>query len=119
VCPSLADLLKTFVGAAEPGFLFASRTGSLHPILKLKQPRTGFHAFRRFRVTWLRKQRVPEDLIRLWIGQAAQSVTDRYSRLDEDVQFRQSVAEQVGLGFELPQYQNPIVRSVRKKTGLG
>ena len=80
------------------------------------QPHTGFHAFRRFRVTWLRKQRVPEDLIRLWVGQAAQSVTDRYSRLDEDVKFRQSVAKQVGLGFEFPQFQNPIVRNVRKKS---
>ena len=128
VCPALADLLKTFVGDREAGFLFESRTGrplwqsdllrgSLHPILdKLKQPHTGFHAFRRFRVTWLRKQRVPEDLIRLWVGQAAQSVTDRYSRLDEDVKFRQSVAEQVGLGFEFPQFQNPIVRNVRKKS---
>jgi hypothetical protein len=91
--------------------------GSLHPILdKLKQPHTGFHAFQRFRVTWLRKQRVPEDLIRLWVGQATQSVTDRYSRLDEDVKFRQSVAEQVGLGFEFPQAQNPIVRNVRRKS---
>jgi hypothetical protein len=28
----------------------------------------GFHAFRRFRFTNLRKQGVPEDLLRFWIG---------------------------------------------------
>jgi integrase len=28
----------------------------------------GFHAFRRWRTTWLRKNRVQEDLIRWWLG---------------------------------------------------
>jgi integrase len=76
---------------------------SLHPILKeLKQPKSGVHAFRRFRTTWLRKQHAPEDLVRFWLGHANKSVTDGYSKLKEDVTFRKKVAEQVGIGFELP-----------------
>ena len=76
---------------------------SLHPILnELRQPKSGAHAFRRFRTTWLRKQRAPEDLIRFWLGHADKSVTDGYSKLKEDVTFRKKVAEHVGLGFDLP-----------------
>jgi integrase len=29
---------------------------------------SGFHCFRRFRTTWLRKNRVQEDLVRFWLG---------------------------------------------------
>lgn len=111
---SVADRLKEFIGDRNSGFLFCSKSGnpllqsnilrlSLHPILKeLKQPKSGAHAFRRFRTTWLRKQQAPEDLIRFWLGHANQSVTDGYSKLREDVTFRKRVVEQVGIGFELP-----------------
>jgi integrase len=75
----------------------------LHPFLQsVGQPKSGAHAFRRFRATWLRKQRAPEDLIRFWLGHANKNVTDRYSKLNEDVTFRKKVAEEVGIGFELP-----------------
>ena len=112
--PSISAMLKGFVGDRTSGLLFRSRSGfplqqsnvlrlSLHPLLKrLGQPKSGAHAFRRFRTTWLRKQHTPEDLIRFWLGHANRSVTDVYSKLKEDVAFRKQVAEQVGIGFELP-----------------
>ena len=76
---------------------------SLHPILQeLGVERAGFHAMRRFRTTWLRKQRAPEDLIRFWLGHAKQSMTDGYSMLAQDVAFRQEVAEKLGAGFDVP-----------------
>ena len=112
--PSIAAMLKEFVGDRTSGLLFCSKNGlpllqsnvlrlSLHPLLKkLQQPKSGAHAFRRFRTTWLRKQHAPEDLIRFWLGHANKSVTDVYSKLKEDVTFRKKVAEQVGIGFELP-----------------
>lgn len=111
---SVAAMLKTFVGNRSSGFLFCSKSGrpllqsnilrlSLHPLLeKAKQPKAGAHAFRRFRTTWLRKQHTPEDLIRFWLGHANRSITDTYCKLNEDVAFRKKVAEQVGIGFELP-----------------
>jgi integrase len=81
----------------------------LHPALKkLGQPNAGFHAFRRFRTTWLRKNRTPEDLIRFWLGHADETVTDGYSKLREDVQYRNEVAAEVGLGFEISA-QKPVV----------
>ena len=62
----------------------------------------GFHAFRRYRVTHLRKQRVPEDLIKFWIGHAPETVTDGYSKMKEDSEFRAFTAEKAGLGFHMP-----------------
>jgi len=111
---SVSAALKTFVGDRSSGFLFCSKNGkpllqsnilrlSLHPLLKkANQPKSGAHAFRRFRTTWLRKQHTPEDLIRFWLGHANHSITDVYSKLKEDTAFRKKVAEQVGIGFDLP-----------------
>jgi integrase len=118
--PSIAAILWKFIGGRTSGFLFCSKKGnpllqsnvlrlSLHPLLKkLGLPRSGAHAFRRFRTTWLRKQRAPEDLIRFWLGHANKSVTDEYSKLKEDVAFRKKVAEQVGIGFELPAEKSEV-----------
>jgi hypothetical protein len=73
----------------------------------------GLHAFRRYRTTWLRKNRVPEDLIRYWIGHADRTVTDGYSKVKEDREFRREVCAQVGLGFALPatevRAESPVV----------
>jgi len=112
--PSLAAMLKAFIGEREAGLLFQTKNGrpllqsniirrSLHPILKkMGRAKAGFHSFRRYRVTHLRKNRVPEDLLRFWIGHAGKSVTDGYSMVKSDVAFRQLCAANVGLGFELP-----------------
>lgn len=87
LCPTVAHLLKTFIGDRASGLVFRNQGGrplsqtnlvrrSLHAILEeIKAEKTGFHAMRRFRATWLRKQRAPEDLIQFWLGHAKQSVT--------------------------------------------
>jgi len=112
--PSIAAMLKKVIGNRTSGFLFRSKKGfpllqsnilrhSLHPLLEsVGQPKSGAHEFRRFRATWLRKQRAPEDLIRFWFGHANKSVTELYCKLKEDVTFRKKVAEEIGIGFELP-----------------
>jgi hypothetical protein len=53
-------------------------------------------------VTHLRRQRVPEDLLRFWIGHADKSVTDGYSKLKDDLAFRREVANAIPLGYEMP-----------------
>ncbi len=82
---------------------------SLHPILKqLGVEKAGFHAMRRFRTTWLRKRQAPEDLIKFWLGHAKESVTDGYSKLADDVEFRKEVAEKIGTGFAIPVPMGPM-----------
>lgn len=124
ICPALAEMLKRYVGERTSGFLFQNKNGNslsqtnllrrgLHPALKkLGQPKAGFHAFRRFRTTWLRKNRTPEDLIRFWLGHADQTVTDGYSKLREDVQYRREVADKIGLGFAISSQTPNLVPNV-------
>jgi integrase len=109
--PELAEMLKAHIPGK--GLLFANSNGKplsqanvlrrhLHPMLKrLGCSKQGFHGTRRFRATWLRKQMAPEDLIAFWLGHSKSSITDRYSKLSEDVELRQIVAAKVGLGFAL------------------
>jgi len=59
-----------------------------------------------------RKNMVPEDLIKFWIGHAPKTVTDEHSKLKHDVQFRRDVAERVGLGFMLKPQLYPVVPQI-------
>jgi integrase len=69
----------------------------------------GFHSFRRFRMTHLRMVSAPEELLRYWMGHASTDWThDRYSTAYENIQFRKTWAEKVGLGFSLPQIERRI-----------
>jgi integrase len=103
----LAEMLRNHV-AGRAGYVFTTRLGrplsqrNLLRVLHAVAGKGGFHAFRRFRASVLRKTRVPEDLVRFWLGHAGRSVTDDYARqLREDLPFRQEWAERVGTGFEL------------------
>ncbi len=77
--------------------------------------KVGFHAFRRFRTETLRRARVPEDLIGLWLGHARRTVTDLYaSGLPQAHVWRPEWCERVGLGFGLHGLQNVVaIDSVR------
>ena len=106
----VGEVLRKFIGNRK-GLVFATRTGKplsqsnilkrqLHPLLEeLDLPKCGAHAFRRYRTTWLRKQRTPEG----WMGHAGQSITDGYDRVREDVEFRKRVAKAAGFGFTIPE----------------
>ena len=111
----VAKLLREFIGNRKQGLLFCSQTGKplsqnnirnrvLYPILEsLRVERGGNHIFRRFRATLLRKQRTPEDLIRMWLGHGNKSVTDFYAEaIESELEWRKTEAERVGVGFILP-----------------
>jgi integrase len=91
----------------KTGYLFATSTGRpmqprnvlgwLHDTKKV-----GLHAFRRFRTEVLRRARVPEDLTRLWLGHAKETVTDLYADgLKNDAAWRQEWCDKAGLGFSI------------------
>jgi len=118
---SRAAFLKANIGDRTLGFLSQSESG--RPLLQRNILRDGlgkirrdlklergkaFHAFRRFRTAHLRKNRVPWDLQKLWLGHANRDVTDRYAeQLKEDVEW-QEVADNTGLGFKLPTVQSSV-----------
>jgi integrase len=101
----LAKVLREYA-VGRIGLLFATRDGK--PLSQRNVLRSlhaagamcGFHAFRRFRAETLRRERVPEDLVRFWLGHASASVTDDYANgLREDLAWRQDWAQRIGLGF--------------------
>jgi integrase len=103
----LAAMLRQYISGKED-YIFPTSSGrplsqrNVHRTLCSLAGKGGLHAFRRFRTSVLRKARVPEDLISLWLGHAGHSVTDVYARqLREDVPFRKEWADKCGLGFEL------------------
>jgi integrase len=122
--PLMATMLREYISRRasakhdaerKSGLLFCSRNGKplhqsstlrrkLHPVLaKLRQPKCGVHAFRRFRNTYLRNfTTTPPGLIKFWMGHAGEGMSDLYDKIKEDVAFRKEVAEKAGLGFELP-----------------
>jgi hypothetical protein len=63
----------------------------------------------------------PGRLIRLWLGHANKNITDGYSLLKEDSQFRRKIAEQVNIGFEIPASEldvAPQIASCTQTTSL-
>jgi integrase len=112
--PDVASLLKSFVGTRTKGFILQTSGGKpvtqtnllrreLHPLLdSLKIPLCGFHAFRRFRNTFLRQSRCPDALLKFWMGHSPKDMSDLYDKSAEDLPYRRHVAKAMGVGFELP-----------------
>jgi hypothetical protein len=69
----------------------------------LDQQGMGWHAFKRFRKTWLRGQRSLEDINNFWMAHRPQTMSALYSHLHEELQLRLDEAERVGYGFALPE----------------
>jgi integrase len=108
ICEALAVLLRDFARDRSSGFLFQSDSGQ--PLLQSNISRDslsklnveGFHTFRRFRASQLRRFRIPWDLEKFWMGHANRDVTDKYAeQLKDDVEYRREWVEKAGLGFAL------------------
>lgn len=114
LCTTLAKMLKEHIGNRTSGLLFCTSTGaqllqantlqdSLHPILKkLEHAKGGFNIFRRFRITELKKSDCPDALQHFWSGHAPTHVSEPYTKLLQDRDYRLEWAEKIGVGFELP-----------------
>ena len=114
LCSSLATMLRNFIDRRTSGLLFSTSTGaqllqsntlqdSLHPILtKIEHVKGGFNIFRRFRITELKKSDCPDALQHFWSGHAPTHVSERYTKLLQDRDYRLEWAEKIGMGFELP-----------------
>jgi integrase len=113
--PDVAKTLSDFIGDRKNGFIFRTSAGKplgqsnilrrgLHPVLEtLRIKRCGFHAFRRFRNTYLRNYTsCPNGLRNFWLGWSGKDMSDHYDKIHEDAAYRRDVAKAVGIGFDLP-----------------
>jgi integrase len=118
--PEVAEYLRVFI-RGEDGLLFKTRNGTPHlhnnieerwlterlTAMQLDEPGMGWHAFRRFRNTWLRGRRCQEDIKNFWMGHKLRTMSELYSHLFEDVELRLAESAQVGAGFDIPAYVAP------------
>ncbi len=102
LCSELNDFMLAHRVGSETGELFPSRVKKARARLDHSHPGTGFHAFRRFRLTQLDATSIPEGLNRFWSGHAPKDVHQRYAKWGSLLEERREWAEKVGLGFELP-----------------
>ena len=114
--PDVAKLLSNSIADRKSGYILCTSNEkplgqsnilrrSLRPILeKLGINRCGFHAFRRFRNTYLRNYTsCPNGLRNFWLGWSDEDMSDHYDKIRKDAAFRREVAERVGIGFDLPE----------------
>jgi integrase len=102
------DIAGLFPFRHRNGLVFPTRKGTpclVGNIMKRKlhsHTPHAFHAFRRFRNTWLRRQNCQPDLLLYWMGHSAKnSMTELYSKMAQDTKARLAEAERVGYGFRL------------------
>jgi integrase len=111
----VAEYLRAFM-KSKNGLLFETRNGTPYLYNGLQQrwltPRLqamqidekgmGFHAFRRFRKTWLRGERCQEDINNFWMGHQPETMSELYSRMEFELERRLAEAENIGVGFTVP-----------------
>jgi integrase len=95
----------------KDGLLFKTRNGTPHlhnnienrwlterlKAMQLDEPGMGWHAFRRFRNTWLRGRRCQEDIKNFWMGHKPRTMPEVYSHLFEEVELRLAKARKWAL----------------------
>src|SRR5256886_5367113 len=115
LCTAVGEYLQAFINHKD-GLLFETRNGTPYLHNNLEQrwltPRLqamgidekgmGFHAFRRFRKTWLRGERCQEDINNFWMGHQPETMSELYSRMEFELERRLDEAERVGVGFAVP-----------------
>lgn len=63
----------------------------------------GFHAFRRFYISWCRANSMPEDILKRLVGHSiGRDVTSLYNSYGDRPAERREWIEKIGLGFNLP-----------------
>ena len=103
----LSDFVAEFAGSREV-FLFGNGK-SLDATMARKALDTaigkniGYHAFRRFYISWCRAKAMPEDILKRLVGHSTGAdVTSRYNSYGAQSTDRREWVEKIGLGFQLP-----------------
>ena len=127
--PDVAEYLRHYA-AGKSGLLFHTAKGTPHLYgkledhwltprlvkMKLDEQGMGWHAFKRFRKTWLRGARCLEDINNFWMAHKPKTMSELYSHLHEEPELRLAEAERVGYGFTIPKV---VVPSVPRFSGPG
>ena len=70
-------------------------------LTKLEYVKGGFNIFRRYRITHIKTSDCPEFLQHFWSEHAQTHVSERYTKLLQDRDYRLEWAGKNGMGFDL------------------
>jgi integrase len=129
--PDVAEYLWQYA-AGKSGLLFHTANGTPHLYgnledrwltprlvkLKLDEEGMGWHAFKRFRKTWLRGARCLEDINNFWMAHKPKTMSEVYSHLHEELETRLAEAERVGCGFTIPKTVAPSAPKISTSESL-
>jgi hypothetical protein len=85
--------------------------------LMSKHTKGGWHQFRRYRNTWLRKNACLEDLRLFWFGHKPSEMGEVYSKMKDDLDTRLEWSAKIGLGFKIVPMSEFKIRKVGKPRG--
>lgn len=122
LCTVVGEYLRAFTSGKD-GLLFQTRNGTpyLHnnleqrwltprlQAMQIDEKGMGFHAFRRFRKTWLRGERCQEDINNFWMGHQPETMSELYSRMEFELDRRLEEAERIGVGFTVPSVETASI----------
>ena len=122
LCTVVGEYLRAFTSGKD-GLLFQTRNGTpyLHnnleqrwltprlQAMQIDEKGMGFHAFRRFRKTWLRGERCQEDINNFWMGHQPETMSELYSRMEFELDRRLEEAEKIGVGFTVPSVETASI----------
>jgi len=129
--PDVAEYLRQYA-VEKSGLLFHTANGSPHLYgnledrwltprlvkLKLDEKGMGWHAFKRFRKTWLRGARCLEDINNFWMAHKPKTMSEVYSHLHEELEMRLAESERVGYGFTIPKLVAPSAPKISTSESL-
>jgi integrase len=104
----LSEFVAEFAGA-RTGFLFGNGkcldvTSARNALDSAIGKGIGYHAFRRFYISWCRANAMPEDILKRLVGHSTGGdITSRYNSFGSQSAERRIWIEKIGLGFRLPQ----------------
>jgi integrase len=129
--PDVAEYLRQYA-VGKSGVLFHTANGTPHLYgnledrwltprlvkLKLDERGMGWHAFKRFRKTWLRGARCLEDINNFWMAHKPKTMSEVYSHLHEELEMRLAESERVGYGFTIPKLVAPSAPKISTSESL-
>jgi integrase len=104
----LSDYIAAFAGSRTNSFLFGnakplSSSTARAALNKAVGEGVGWHAFRRYFVSFRRSQGMPEDILKRLVGHSSGGdITSLYNRFGNLPAERREWVERIGLGFDLP-----------------
>jgi integrase len=100
IVPEIVEMLIAMLAGRTTGRLFDVSLDQIRYAYERVAIKS--HSFRHFRYTLLQKHKIHPAIHAYWIGHSAKGMSTIYGHIEQDIELRQRLVREVGLGFRLP-----------------